>query len=258
VSDVVRAFDQISEVFDATRSPPDPAALDRIAELLRARGVGSLLEIGVGTGRIAGPLGARSLSVTGVDASRAMLGKAWGKGVRRVVQGNAYRLPFRDRSFDGALFVHVLHLLDDPRSALLEAGRVARTGAFALVRPSRREPKETDSPDRPRRMLVEELRARGVSLPAPSRPGDREATLVVRFPPSELLDVADRWVTEPLTRSLDMIENGASRHFREVPPEVLRPALATVRAKLGDRTHTYHDVSALAVWAPGSVPTAGG
>jgi SAM-dependent methyltransferase len=253
VTDVVRAFDQISEVFDATRSPPDPDALDRIAELFRARGVASVLEVGVGTGRIAAPLGDRTFTVTGVDASRAMLRKAWAKGVRRLARGNAYRLPFSDGAFDGALFVHVLHLLDDPRTALAEAQRVARAGAFALVRPSPREPNDSSHPDRPRRMLIEELRRRGVDVADLEGPGAREAKLLVRLPPSELLPVQDRWVTEPLTRSLDMVEKGASRHFRDVPLAVLEPALAAVRDRLGDRTHTYHEVSALAVWSASPV-----
>jgi SAM-dependent methyltransferase len=48
------------------------AAVDRIAELA---GAGKVLELGIGTGRLATPLVARGVEVHGVDASADMVGK---------------------------------------------------------------------------------------------------------------------------------------------------------------------------------------
>jgi SAM-dependent methyltransferase len=49
------------------------ACVERVAELVRAAGDGPVLELGVGSGRLALPLAARGLEVHGVDASSAML-----------------------------------------------------------------------------------------------------------------------------------------------------------------------------------------
>ncbi|HYA58042.1 MAG TPA: class I SAM-dependent methyltransferase [Thermoplasmata archaeon] len=228
--------------------------VDRVAERLHDLSVGTLVEVGVGTGRISVPLSERHLLLTGVDISRPMLRRAWAKGLHRVVQASAYRLPFPAGEFDGALFVHVLHILDNPRNALLEAGRVSRRGVFAMLAPGR--PTFEDVPDEedPRRLLAEELRSRGYSTPAPGRPGDREAALLELFPPSEVWTLSDRWVTEPMAKPLDMVERRATRHFRDVPPEILLPAVAEIRQRLGTRTRTFHEVRKLAHWASTELP----
>jgi len=250
--DVVEAFDEISPVYDATRSPLDAATMDAIVERLGARGIGSLLEVGVGTGRIAAPLVARGFEVVGVDASTGMLAQARAKGVARLVRGNAYRLPFRDGAVDTTLFVHVLHLLDDPAAAMREAVRVGRSGVTALVRPPR-EPAGTDptaaSEDDPRRLVADYLAAHGHPVASGGGgPGRREGRILRAFPPDHLDVVCDRPVTEPLARRLDMIAGRASRQFLRVPPEVLAAAVAEARATIGDRTHTYRKLEALATW----------
>ena len=249
-------FDQISAVYDATRDALDGPTLDAVVGYLKAHDVTALLEVGVGTGRIAAPLGQRGITVTGVDASRGMLDRARGKGIARLVRASAYALPFRDASFDAALFVHVLHLLDDPSVALREACRVARTGALALLRPSSGEPR--DATERsvldPRRIVYEHLRKAGYAMPDRNGgPRTREARLLREIPPDRLEVVSDREVTEPLARRVDMFEQRASRQVLHVPPEVLRRAAAEARARVGDRTVTYRRVEALASWT--HVPT---
>lgn len=81
------------------------------------RGYG--LEIGVGSGRFAAPLGVR----TGIDPSPAMLAHARGRGVD-VVQGVAEQLPFDDARFDHVLVVTTLCFVDSPTAMLAEARRV--------------------------------------------------------------------------------------------------------------------------------------
>jgi len=48
---------------------------DTVAFLAEVAGKGPVLELGIGTGRIALPLASRGLQVTGIDASPAMVGK---------------------------------------------------------------------------------------------------------------------------------------------------------------------------------------
>ncbi len=247
---VAKEFDEISPVYDATRSPLDSPTMEALARTLRDRGIRSILEIGVGTGRIAGPLGALGFDVTGVDASRGMLGVARSKGLSRLVRGSAYRLPFATESFDVTLFAHVLHLLDDPPSALHEGNRVGRQGALALVHP--RPPGATtngDAMDSGRRVVFRALAREGVPLPSGrGGPRTRERVLLDLLPPLSLTVLSDQEVTVPLTRTLEMFERRASRQALHVPPEVLERAVAAARAELGDRTETYRRVEALAAW----------
>ncbi len=250
--EAAREFDRISPEYDATRDPLDPETVRKITEALADRGVGDLLEVGVGTGRVAAPLLASGVRVTGLDASRGMLARARAKGIPRLVRGNAYHLPFADRAFDATIFVHVLHVLDDPRSAIGEAARVARQGTFALVRPREGPPDRRRGAFSARQIVYRILREEGYAIPARGRwgPGAKERELLESYPPDQLLTLTDRTVTEPLARTLDMISRRASRHVLDVPPEALARAVEAARAEVGDRTFTYHRVEALAAWAP--------
>ncbi len=248
--EVAEAFDIVATAYDATRQPAAPATIDAVAAALRARGALRLLEVGVGTARISLALAARGFELVGADVSRGMLVRARSKGVDRLVRATAFRLPFRSGAFDAVLFVHVLHLLDDPRRALREAGRVGRLGAFALLRPTdgRRDPVEGSAFD-PRRIVYDRLAREG--YPRPDRgtgPGARERRLLADEPPDELVVVAEGDVTEPLARRLDLLAQGASRHVVGIPPDVLARAVAEARAAVGDRTVRFHRVDALAIW----------
>jgi SAM-dependent methyltransferase len=254
IGEAPRAFDSIAPAYDLTRDPLDPATLDGMVELLRSDGVRSILEVGVGTGRIAGPLIERGFELTGVDASRGMLAHARAKHLPRLVRGSAYRLPFVDRSADATLMVHVLHVLDDTPAALREGTRAGRTGAWALVHPPGAEPRQPSGPYEPRRRVFRELAAQGYEVPTRgSGPPAKEREILRDFPPDSLTVVSDREVTEPLTRRLDMIALGANRHTLHVPREVLRAAVEKVRAEVGDRTYTFRRIEAVARWSAGTV-----
>ncbi len=64
--------DEIAEVYDLLHGDHDPAAVATLAELA---GDGPVLELGIGTGRLALPLRHRGVSVRGIDASEAMIAK---------------------------------------------------------------------------------------------------------------------------------------------------------------------------------------
>ena len=96
-----------------------------VSELLALRpfmpweGLG--LEIGVGSGRFAAPLGVQ----VGVDPSPAMLAHAAARGLK-VIGGVAEKLPFADSSFDHALVVTAICFVDSPAGMLAEARRVLK------------------------------------------------------------------------------------------------------------------------------------
>jgi SAM-dependent methyltransferase len=72
--DVSTYGDRVADVYDAMPQVPDnvDAVVAALAELA---GPGPVLELGIGTGRIALPLAARGLAVHGIDASAAMVKK---------------------------------------------------------------------------------------------------------------------------------------------------------------------------------------
>ena len=102
---------------------------DALAALLaNASAAPRVLEVGVGTGRIALPLAARGCRMVGVDIASAMLAELSRKGRIALVMASAPALPF-GRSFDAALFVHVLHLVPDPAAVLRATIACLRPGA---------------------------------------------------------------------------------------------------------------------------------
>ncbi|RIL01917.1 MAG: methyltransferase type 11 [Proteobacteria bacterium] len=131
-------FDRAAGCYDATRGFP-PGVAERVAALLAEAGAlaarADVLEIGVGTGRIALPLAAHVRRVVGVDLSAPMLAQLLGKrGGARVhpLRADAAALPFASARFDAAVGVHVLHLIPRWREALAEVERVLRPGGVYL------------------------------------------------------------------------------------------------------------------------------
>ncbi len=133
----VHNFDRVADIYDATRGfTPDAerAIGDRLAAVLRAHTPEpSAIEVGVGSGRVAVPLAARGIRMTGVDISKQMLAKLRSKRTDvAAVLAEASRLPFRAASFDAAIFVHILHLVPDAEATLKETIRCLRPGALLL------------------------------------------------------------------------------------------------------------------------------
>jgi ubiquinone/menaquinone biosynthesis C-methylase UbiE len=102
------------------------------SELLAIRALtpwtGLGLEIGVGSGRFAAPLGIR----IGMDPSSAMLSYAARRGIA-AVQGVAEGMPFRNATFDYALNVTTICFLNDAKAALAETYRVLKPSGRLVI-----------------------------------------------------------------------------------------------------------------------------
>jgi ubiquinone/menaquinone biosynthesis C-methylase UbiE len=102
------------------------------SELLALRALvpwhGLGLEIGVGTGRFAAPLGVQ----IGIDPSAAMLKYAVDRGII-CVQGRAEALPLKDESFDHALIVTTICFVEDAEAALMESRRVLKPSGHLVM-----------------------------------------------------------------------------------------------------------------------------
>jgi len=163
------SFDRVAAIYDTTRALPRAAAYEVTREIARTlREIAPaprLLEIGIGTGRIAVPLAEAGIEVVGVDVARQMLAKLRAKQRDLpVVIADACSLPFPRSAFDAALLVHVLHLVPNTRAALDAAAASVRPGGALLLG-------RTDYLASPRRAMIEQVRdltcaLTGVALPA--------------------------------------------------------------------------------------------
>ncbi len=139
-------FDRAAQYYDATRGFADGVAeriCDAIVAYTHATMQTQFLELGVGTGRVALPFVRAGYDYTGVDLSQSMMDQLARKLADepdtsrhryRLVQADVTALPFADASFDVAIAVHVLHLVDGWQQALREAVRVLRKpGAWLLI-----------------------------------------------------------------------------------------------------------------------------
>ena len=111
-----------------------------IDQLLPASGIGALLDVGTGTGRMLEIFGPRATKAIGVDLSREMLAVARVNLERSglehcsVRQADLFQLPFPPGSFDAVTIHQVLHFVDDPKRAIAEAARaLAAKGRLLIV-----------------------------------------------------------------------------------------------------------------------------
>jgi SAM-dependent methyltransferase len=86
------------------------------------------VEIGIGTGRFALPLGIK----IGVEPSKKMTEISKKHGIK-VYEGVAERLPLGDKTFDFVLFVTTICFVDDLTKSFQEAHRVLKTDGFIIV-----------------------------------------------------------------------------------------------------------------------------
>ena len=132
------AFDRAAGYYDRTRGFPPGVEAD-VARLMVQAGdlsrSSQVLEIGVGTGRIALPTALHVGAYYGIDLSRPMLDRLRAKHDGEpiyLVEGDATRLPFSSGALDAVLAVHVFHLIPGWREVLAEVTRILRPGGLLL------------------------------------------------------------------------------------------------------------------------------
>jgi ubiquinone/menaquinone biosynthesis C-methylase UbiE len=253
-SDVSARFDRISGVYDETREPLAEKSVDKLAHILSRNGLKSLLEVGVGTGRIALPLQERGFLLVGADISKGMLQKARDKGLQNLFRGDANLLPFGDKSFDGVILAHIIHLLEDPTATFGGLTRVARKEIVAIVR-------KRDWGASPlaegRSQIRESFRKASEELgyTLNQSAGDwrqrfrREEEFVSSFHPDELLTIDDSPVVTTVGERLSYFEKRAYGYPAEMPDDVFRRIMESVKSSLDlGREIRYQRVEQVAIW----------
>src|SRR5450432_2350586 len=131
-------FDRAADYYDQTRGFPPGEDKNFAALLARVGGWNKrsrILEIAIGTGRIAAPLAPMVGTLVGVDLSVLMMARIRTKPAGdsiRLAQADITQLPFADHSVDGAVAVHIFHLVPNWRDALTELARVLRHDAVLV------------------------------------------------------------------------------------------------------------------------------
>jgi ubiquinone/menaquinone biosynthesis C-methylase UbiE/DNA-binding transcriptional ArsR family regulator len=96
-----------------------------------------VVDIGCGIGNAAAIIAPFVKQVIGVDRESAMLAEARQRPDLpqniEFVKGDALQLPVKDNASDITMFCLVLHHIEDVASAILEAGRVTKSGGRILI-----------------------------------------------------------------------------------------------------------------------------
>lgn len=264
-------FDRITDVYDETRRALDVETLSGMETFLAAHGCRSILEVGVGTGRVSAPLAKTGTDVVGMDISRRMMERARLKGIANLVLAEATMLPFRGRSFDGVVMAHVFHLLENPLAVLGEAARVARVGVFALVRK-----RDTDrgwfpfygteklpvsaaggSEEDARSKFLEERRERFRRIaekynwkwdPSRFRNWQREREILESTPPDEIREISNVLVTETIEDRIARFQKGGYGFFAEMPAEMREEIIKEMRTSATTAVQPRREVYQMAFW----------
>jgi len=238
-------FDGIAKVYDETRRAIDAETLSGVAGMLSAHSCRSVLEIGVGTGRVSVPLSREGVMTSGVDVSRMMLERARSKGVMDLVQADGCATPFRVRSFDAVLLAHVIHIIENSEGVLLEGARVSRVGVFALLRkrddngattPFWGEGRAGDAPGSEQAERREWFRRLAKKYnwswdEHRFRDWGRERRLLESYPPDELVKVSDVTDTATFEDRIERVKKGAYAFMSGMPDEMKEELVAHMRLR---------------------------
>lgn len=230
------SFDRIAKQYSAQRAHPSDISLQLGQAIVTEMGCdnGTVLELGVGTGRIAFPVIAAGCQVVGIDISYEMLRAAQREGTTehltrlRLVQGDISQLPFPNAYFDGVMVVHVLHLVPNIRQVITEVKRVLRPGG-AMV-----QGRDWTDPQSFAGQLRYQLRMAIMNLSATARPPSAMIdvpALLQEMGGSEPHEVvATSWYTEVIPQQL--LDGMAQRNDAEtwaLSDDLLEAALVRLR-----------------------------
>ncbi len=134
-------FDQNAEQWDKIRSlhVAEIEVEKAMQQLVGTTQIEQFLDVGTGTGRVLELFAPFAQRAIGLDASHEMLAIARQRmeeaGLRhaQVRHGDLYQLPLQAGAVDLVTIHQVLHFLDDPGAALVEAARVLKPGGRLLV-----------------------------------------------------------------------------------------------------------------------------
>lgn len=112
---------------------------EAMTAILKDRHFDTFIDLGTGTGRILELFSDTFTSGIGIDLNREMLAIARSNldklDLRHcsVRQGDLFNLPYDNNIADVVVIHQVLHFLDDPQNAILEAARILKSDGLMLI-----------------------------------------------------------------------------------------------------------------------------
>ena len=236
------SFDRVAGIYDTTRwSGIPPEIMRKLLDTMKEQFAvcRTILDVGTGTGRFAEYFNDAGFNVVGIDLSLSMMAKAREKNLRNLVQADAHRLPFRDRTFDGALLIHVLHLVHDWVQVVHEVGRVTRKMVVAEV--------EGGEGFSPKTRYLELRRELGCPL---NRFNDGEAGLRRMVSPAIVRLVGDYWTAVDVHEEIDSFDRRKSSVSWDVPSEVNDRIIQLLHSENPEKTIRRREIIEVVGWDP--------
>src|SRR2546428_13078030 len=185
----------------------------------------------------------------GNEGARKMKDKSRKKKPQNLVQAESHHLPFEDKAFDGAVMIHVLHLVRDWVQVVSEIGRVTRKVIVAEV--------EGGEGFSPRSRYLELRKEMGYPL---ERFNDGEGGLRRVVPPSIVKLVGDYWTDVDVHEEIDSFDRRKSSVSWGIPSEVNNRIIHRIHAENQTKIVRRRDVVEDVGWDPAQLRnvTAGG
>src|SRR5713101_5227781 len=215
--------------------------MEKLLNMMRElfAGCRTILDIGTGTGRFAAYFNDVGFNVVGIDVSLSMMAKAREKKLRNLVRADAHRLPFRDRTFDGAIMIHVLHLVHDWVQVVREVGRVTRKVIVAEV--------EGGEGFGPRSRYLELRKEMGYPL---DRFNDGEVGLRRVVPPETVRTVGDYLTDVDVHEEIDSFDKRKSSVSWDVPAAINDRIIQRLHSENPERKVRRREIVEVVGWDP--------
>lgn len=224
------SFDKrVAHLYNQQRAhPPEvsKAIGEGVAALVGAGG--RVLEIGVGTGRIARPVAGAGCRVVGFDLSPEMLGEMLSETAIDVLQADMHAMPFRAGAFDAVMATHVFHLSKDLLTLLGETARMLTPSGLFL------RGKDWIDPASVVGMLRNHLRVLAVkhapNLMPPSAGLSIDETLAERGGTELSEHILAEWTTEiSANQRLEIVQNKLDAESWIIPQELFPTIFAELQ-----------------------------
>ena len=243
-------FDRLAETYDESIGAASLDELDAIGKSLYSRKCKTVLDVGVGTGRISRVLEEYDFLPVGVDVSLPMILKAKSKGLENLVLADAKYLPFREKVFDATILVDVLNCLDDPVAVFSQIGRVTSDAIVAIKRKYNRTRESSEDNDDPK---FARLRQRVAKFRLGSENGfpnswEREERIIELYPPLESRVVSDCIIEASAESVISRFERGAFRFTSGISEDELRIIAGELRHEMQGSSFRRRRIREIHVW----------
>jgi ubiquinone/menaquinone biosynthesis C-methylase UbiE len=229
---MIISFDRIADIYDRTRGFPDYVMV-KITDVLKKelKNQKLILDVGVGTGRFAGPLQKIGFRIVGIDIAEKMLAKASERRIENLTMGDARYLPFRDSTFDITITVHILHLISDWKSALKEIVRVTKHDLITIMH------WREDYNETPNGMYKEIVTKLGYSY---EHPGIGEWKLEEMVEPSQKQFLTT--YKNSVEKSIEFLNDKAYSYQWNIPDELHESAMKELRNAFNNKSEYANDL----------------